>query len=225
MDSPKYDRTFHLPWSEGCSNDDKKSISVEKLIGVDIIITEKCDGSNASLEAEGIFARTHAHIPTHPSFDWLKSFYSTVKYKIPQGIQLFGENMFAKHSIQYEELPGYFLLFNVRDLNYQEDIWLSWQEVEEWAREIGVPTVPILFKGQVSFEKELQELTKSFMMQPSLCGGIKEGVVVRIADSFKGKDFSECIQKMVRKDHIQTSEHWKTQVIIKNKLKLPNTDS
>ncbi len=60
---------------------------------------------------------------------------------------------------------------------------------------------------------------KYFMIQPSRCGGEMEGVVVRVANDFNDKDFSTSVFKMVRKNHVQTSEHWSNQSIIKNLIK------
>lgn len=224
MDSPKYNRTMHFPFSPGAMNDDRIATSMGKLIGEPIVITEKMDGSNTSLEKDGCFARTHAGPPSHPSFDGLKALHATVKYGIPAHIQIFGEWCFAKHSIAYSELPNYFLLFGVREFatafGAEEDYWFSWKQVKEKAEELGVPTVPVLYEGTVSSEKELQELIESFMNQPSVCGGIREGVVARVARHFPDDDFAECIMKCVRANHVQTSDHWKTQEIIKNKLKL-----
>lgn len=218
MDSPKYNRTFHFPWSPGATNDDKIAATTESLIRTPIVITEKMDGSNTSLEADGCFARTHSGPPTHASFDLLKALHASVKYQISNNIQLFGEWCYAKHSIEYSELPGYFLLFNVRDLEYS--IWDSWEYVEHWANEIGVPTVPVLYKGIIDSESQLKELVDSLMIQPSACGGIREGVVVRVACSFNDDDFSSCVMKCVRANHVQTSDHWKDQEIIRNKLKV-----
>lgn len=217
MDSPKYNRTFHLPWSKGATNDDKIAGNVSGLIGKPIVITEKMDGSNTSLEFNGCFARTHSGPPTHQSFAGLKALHASIKFKIPEGIQLFGEWCFALHSIAYEELPGYFLLFNVRELGVNSN-WCSWDEVEMWSEEVGVPTVPVLFKGIVNSEDELKQITESFMIQPSKCGGIREGVVVRVASNFEDKDFSTNVMKCVRANHVQTTEHWKDQEITKNKL-------
>jgi hypothetical protein len=57
------------------------------------------------------------------------------------------------------------------------------------------------------------------MVQPSVCGGIREGVVVRVADLFDDTDFPSCVMKSVRANHVNTDTHWKHQKIIKNKLK------
>lgn len=219
MDSPKYNRTFHFPWSPGATNDDKIATNLGHLIGNEIVITEKMDGSNTSLEADGCFARTHSGPPTHASFDGLKALHASIKYKIPESTQLFGEWCYAQHSIIYNELPGYFMLFNVRYINPIEPLWASWEEVEMWGQELEVPTVPVLFKGTVSKEIQLQDLIESFMIQPSSHGGIREGVVARLSQGFSNTNFSQCVMKCVRANHVQTSEHWKDQEIVKNKLK------
>src|SRR6185369_5520012 len=134
MDSPKYNRTFHFPFSPGATNDDKIATSMDALIGVPIVITEKMDGSNTSLERDGCFARTHSGPPSHASFDGLKALHATIKYKISQSHQLFGEWCFARHSIDYSELPSYFMMFGVRELanafGAEEDYWVSWDYVE-----------------------------------------------------------------------------------------------
>jgi hypothetical protein len=219
MDSPKYNRTFHFPFSPGATSDDKVATTTDKLIGVPIILTEKMDGSNTSLESRGCFARTHAGAPTHASFDGLKALHAEIGFQIPSYMQFFGEWCFAKHSIAYEALPGYFLLFGIRELDSDVPFWYAWEEVEEYSQYFEIPTVPVLFKGTVSNEKELKELVESFMNQPSACGGIREGVVARVQREFKDDEFPECVLKCVRKDHVQTTEHWKDQEIIRNKLK------
>ena len=79
------------------------------------------------------------------------------------------------HSISYTDLPGYFLAFNVRNLD--EGIWESWDMVEQWAGEIASPTVPVLFKGIVNSESELKDLTEEFSSQHGKFGE-REGIVV-----------------------------------------------
>jgi hypothetical protein len=215
---------MHLPWSKGATNDDKIATSIENLIGAPIVITEKIDGSNTSLEREGCFARTHSGPPNHPSFNGLKALHAALKYKIPAGIQFFGEWCYALHSIAYDALPGYFLMFGVREYYAIEDFskaqWYSWDDVELMANNMGLPTVPVLFTGTVSSEKELKELTESFMIERSVCGGIREGVVVRVQRDFKDEEFSSCIMKCVRANHVTTDEHWAHKMIVTNKLKL-----
>lgn len=211
----KYPKTLHVPWSPGRGNDDKVAKDISSLLGTPIVITEKMDGSNTSLEKDGCFARTHAGPPTHASFNGLKALHASVKHSIAEDIQYFGEWCYAKHSIKYEALPGYFLMFAVRD----GDIWTEWDYVLERAMDIGVSTVPVLWTGEVENIKELEALTIELAGQKSVCGGEREGVVVRTCEEFSDKNFSNCVMKYVRKNHVQTSEHWKNQEIIRNGLK------
>lgn len=211
----KYNRTLHLPWSEGATNDDKVAKDISNLIGKDITVTEKLDGSNVCLESVGCFARSHSGPPKHPSFDAFKAFHAPIKGSIPDNFQFFGEWLYAKHSLHYSSLPSYFFLFGVRAVT-KNPFWLQWKEVESFASELGVPTPPVLFQGSVKSEKYLKELTTSFMNRPSLYGEEREGIVVRISDMFEDSNFGNCIFKQVRKDHVQTDDHWSHQQIVKN---------
>lgn len=187
-----------------------------------IVVSEKCDGGNTAFERSGIFARTHAHEPSHPSFDILKSLHASLRYSLPEHYQFFGENVYAKHSIAYSGLPGYFLLFNIRDLNeprWSNQCWLHWDDVEMWAQNLAIPTVPVLFKGVVHSEKELQKLTEELAKQPSKLGGEREGVVVRVEDCFSDDEFGRCVAKWVKKDFVQTSIHWSKNEVVRNGLK------
>lgn len=214
--SLKYNRTPHLFWSPGKGSDDKVAASVDSLLNRQIVLTEKIDGSNVCLEKDACFARTHSGPPTHESFDLFKALHASVKHKIPNDVQIFGEWVFALHSISYNKLPGYFLAFAVRDT--ANNTWQSWEDVELYASEINVPTVPVLWRGIIKTAKELEALTVNLAAAKSICGGEREGVVVRIADGFADKDFAASAQKMVRAGHVQTTTHWKEQKIVRNKL-------
>ena len=216
--SAKYPRTFHVPWSKGATNDDKIAHDISSLINVPLIITEKCDGSNTSLEANGCFARTHSGSPTHASFDGLKALHARVRHLIPTNIQIFGEWCYALHSIAYETLPSYFLMFGIRELHGEHPFWYSWEEMQEWAAELEISTVPLLWEGTVSSEKELKTLTAELTAQPSCFGPTREGLVIRVRDVIDDDCFSKYVMKLVRKDHVQTTEHWKNQEIVKNQL-------
>ena len=222
MTAQKYPRTFHLPYSPGKSSDDKTIKSVDAFLNRRIVITEKLDGSNVSLEHDGCFARTHAHAPTHPSFDQLKALHAQLKWQLPKGFQFFGEYLFARHSIAYDRLPGYFLLFGVRNLNGEFPKWLSWEGVENWAEQLELPTVPVLNdddeNDMVSNETELEKLITRLAKEPSIYGKEREGVVVRVADEILDDEFATQISKWVRSGHVITDTHWMHQEIVKNEL-------
>jgi hypothetical protein len=214
--SPKYPRTFHLPWSPGGTNDDRRLADVEHLLGETAVFTEKMDGSNVCLEAQNVFARSHGGAPKHPSFDALKALHSTVRNRISTGTQVFAEWCYAKHSIEYTALPSYLLVFGVRT----GDEWASWDEVQLWAQELGVPTVPVLGMQTVGNTMSLKAIVEDFASKPSMHGGVREGVVVRVARDFKNAEFSTVVGKWVRANHVQTEDHWSSQEIVRNCLEL-----
>ena len=211
----KYPRTFHLPWSPGGTKDDKKLKSVESFLGKEIVITEKLDGSNTCVNSQGVFARSHAQLASHPSFNYLKGEWNNFRFQLEKEEDIFGENCYAVHSISYTELPTYFFMFNVR----KNGMWLSFSEVNKRAKELGLQLAPVLFEGVVSTEKELQKITEKLQKEPSVYGGDREGTVLRLKESFSEENFSKSVAKMVRKGHVQTDDHWMHQSIVKQNLK------
>lgn len=216
MDSPKYERTFHLPWSPGGTSDDKRMLDISGLLNTPVVITEKMDGSNVCMERQSCFARTHSGPPDHPSFDAFKQLHGMCKVKIPINLQIFGEWCYALHSIAYDRLPSFFLMFGVRDLN--TNMWLSWEEVELWSQELEVPTVPVLASLEFKNEKSLKETTDHLCSQDSFCGSLREGIVVRVSREFSNEDFSSLVGKIVRANHVTTDQHWKSKQIVRNKI-------
>ncbi len=200
----KYPRTYHLPYSLSITNDDRVSKSVDSLIGIDIVITEKIDGENTGVTRDGVFARSHAAFTESTWSKEVRQLHSMIRSSIDEDVFLFGENMEGIHSIEYTKLTSYFYMFGVRDNN----IWIPWESIEEYSFLLDIPTVPVLFKGVLSTSKELKELVESLVKQPSELGGQREGIVIRNAGMFHNDDFSENVVKWVRKGHVQTTSHW-----------------
>lgn len=213
----KYPRTFHLPYSPGASKEDKIQHDVSDLVGRHLIMTEKMDGSNVCLTRDGLFARSHAGPPSHPSFDRLKAHHSAVARNIPKDIEIFGEWLYAVHSIRYNKLPSYLQVFGVR----QGSIWWTWEETQEMANEILVATTPAIFEFYPETEAELRskvEVVAVHNFFKPACGELREGVVVRPLGEFRDEHFDRSVVKWVRADHVQTDEHWKHKAIETNGL-------
>jgi hypothetical protein len=213
----KYPRTPHLPWSPGVSNDDRIIDSLDSLLNRPVVILEKLDGSNVCLESDSVFARSHSGPPTHPSFDRLKALHAANRWQIPPDYQVFGEWVYAVHSIKYDHLPGYLMLFGARDL--EVPVWEPWAFVQSWAQCLEVHAAPVLAEGTYTTEAELKAITEKLANQPSLYGATREGVVVRAAGAFKDEDFGKCVAKWVRPGHVDpAADHWAHQTIVKNGL-------
>ena len=215
--SQKYPKTLHLPWSPGVSNDDKRMMDVSSFLNVPLLITEKMDGSNVCLEHNIVYARSHNQVPKHPSFDMLKGMHAEFRHLIPENFQIFGEWLYAKHSIKYFDLPSYLMIFGIRDIITGE--WSDWQQVEEMATDLRVATVPVLERGLIiKSSKQLREITTQ-LAEHSSHYGCREGIVVRRKYRFEDEYFPKFVGKWVRKDHVQTDEHWSHSEIIINSLK------
>lgn len=204
----KYPRTFHVPWSLGRSDDDKIQYDLSNFDGKEVIVTEKKDGENSTMMRDSVYARS-LDSNNHPSRNWLKGLWGTINYNIPEDWRVCGENVYAKHSIYYEDLPSYFLVFNIWDENNN---CLSWRDTIDWCKLLGLEHVPVLYQG-------IFDVDKIKIMCAELDPEKQEGLVVRLAESFKFSDFSKSVVKYVRKNHLQTDEHWMKQKITPNKLK------
>jgi hypothetical protein len=180
------------------------------FIGKEVVVTEKLDGEGTNLYNDHMHARS-LDSGDHESRHWVKMFHAGFAHLIPEGYRMCGENVFAKHSIYYQELTSYFYLFSVWN---DENICLSWDETVELASRLGIETVPVLYRGIFD-----EELIKKLYTKQSLFGGEQEGYVVRLAGSFHYDDFEFSLAKFVREKHVQTNKHWLSQKVIPNKLK------
>lgn len=99
--------------------------------------TEKLDGENNCLNRYGVFARSHA-APTQSAWTYkIRQRWQLLKNDLGD-LELFGENLYAVHSIEYRALEQDFYLFAVRC----QDMWLSWEEVQFYAALFDFPCVP-----------------------------------------------------------------------------------
>lgn len=191
----KYPRTPHLPWSEGVTSDDK----ILKILNFDkIVCTEKLDGENCGMTRDICHARS-LDSGYHSSRTLVKKIHGEIAYKIPKDWHIFGENMFAEHSISYC-LTDVFYVFLIVDEN---ENCLSFNKMKEFCDDTGLSVVPLIYNGIFD-----EKLLKTFNQGESAFGSIREGYVIRNKDEFKLKDFGKNVAKFVRKNHVQTDEHW-----------------
>jgi hypothetical protein len=196
----KYPRTYHLPWSENLTSDDRMmSESVlHGLMSSFIVVTEKMDGENTTLYRDYIHARS-VDSANHESRNWVKNFWGAMAHDIPEGWRICGENLFAEHSIAYKELPTYFMGFSIWN---EQNVCLSWQDTLHWFELLGITPAPTLFCGfGPDFRHKLYWNAKS---SPENC----EGYVIRSTQAFPYGAFRKNVGKFVRKNHVQTVKHW-----------------
>jgi len=212
----KYSRTYHLPWSLGTTSDDRILNEVNHFVGQEIVVTDKLDGENTSLYRDHIHARS-LDSKHHESRDVVKSMWGKLKFDIPEGFRICGENVYACHSIKYQNLESYFYVFGIYN---DKNICLSWDETVEYAKLLGLPTVPVLYRGIWDKEKVQSCWTGLSVASP---GDLQEGYVVRVVNSFPydaqdNGTSSLYTAKFVRSNHVQTDVHWMSKKVIPNLL-------
>ena len=84
----------------------------------------------------------------------------------------------------------------------------SFAEVEAYAKERDIPIVPVLFNGSFQSVAETRAFMERAQAEPSVLGGEREGLVLRLARGFPASEFPNNVCKSVRKGHVQTDEHW-----------------
>jgi hypothetical protein len=207
-DRVKYPRTYHLPWSPGLTDDDRVLDDTSVFEGRRVIVTEKMDGENTTMYRDYIHARS-LDSANHPSRGWVKNLHAQIQASIPQNWRICGENLFAKHTLRYEALPSYFMVFSIWD---EYNKCLSWDETIEYAAVLELEVVPVIFDG-IWDEKLVRNFEKSLNLDEH------EGYVVRLADSFSYGAFRNSVAKFVRKQHVGTAHNWLMQQVVKNELR------
>jgi len=202
----KYPRTPHLPWSLGSISDDDCVLKdTRHFEGKLVVITEKLDGENTSLYQDYLHARS-LNFKSHLSRDWIKRFHAGFAHLIPEGWRLCGENLYAMHSIAYQNLESYFYLFSIWN---QQNECLSWDQTLEWAKLLDLKTPKELYKGYWD-----EKLIAKLSIDTNHC----EGYVVRASNSFSYETFGQQVAKWVRPEHNATDQNWMHQATVPNRL-------
>jgi hypothetical protein len=212
MERFKYCRTYHFPWSPGISSDDKIYHEPQAIFGgKECYVSIKKDGENSALYSDGYTHARSIDSQHHVSREWLKSFWAERCYELPTGWRVYGENLYAKHSIAYDNLPSYFMAFSIfDDTNHR----LPLDEFLTWCELLGITPVEIVhrFVASGNWDDDVFDLFKK-----AVDNG-EEGIVMTTVDGFHYDDFSTHLIKAVRANHVQTDEHWRFAQIQQNKL-------
>lgn len=213
--SQKYGRTWHYPFSPGTTSDDRIQYNYWDALKQlpQIIHTEKLDGENNCLSRHGVFARSHAAPTTSAWTASIRTYWNQVRNDLGD-LEIFLENLYAVHSIEYRNLDHHFYVFAIRE----HDRWLSWEETVFYANMLDLPTVPVIAvvtppHVREDFEKETLALVQgrgAFDPYDTVTGRptTMEGLVSRNANGYPVSEFANNVFKYVRKGHVKTDQHW-----------------
>ena len=170
----KYHRTPHLEGSRLQKGDsDHDQVKYRDLVGRWIVVEEKVDGANSAFsfpDAEPMLqSRGHAlnGRGDERQFSKMKAWFArhqeTFFDRFYDRYIVYGENMQAKHSIFYDNLPHYFMEFDIYDKETGKD--LSTTARRALIGDLPIVPVPILYAGPAP--AKLEDLLN--MIGPSTC--------------------------------------------------------
>jgi hypothetical protein len=163
----KYPRTAHLQGSRlQPGDDDVTAMGFTSIRGRHLVVEEKLDGSNCaiSFSARGeLRLQSRGHYldggASERQFSLLKAWAMRHRQDFWQALGVryivYGEWLYAKHTIFYDALPHYFLEFDV--LDQQDGAFLS--TARRTALLAGLPVVPVPVLQAGAFRR-LDELTR-----------------------------------------------------------------
>src|SRR5258708_3651486 len=229
----KYPRTPHL-FGSRCSDDDKhlgQQVTLDFIADVSLIVEEKLDGTNVGIHftsAGHMVLQCRGHEITtgmHAQYDlfkqWTMGKRPVLEAVLEDRLLLFGEWLYARHSVHYRGLPHYFFEFDIYDK--QRRMFLDLAVRREKLEGTGIVTVPVVHRGPATAD-ELQALIGpsqfDSVFENPLTGRIDhlmEGLYLRTeADGgVTGR------AKFVRPEFVEKvkqSEHWQHQAMIPNLL-------
>lgn len=254
----KYPRTPHVEGSRLQEGDEGLSqISFDELAGRHLVIEEKIDGANTALSFDGngnLLLQSRGH--------YLRGGYREKHYNLFKqwaGIHrdafwevlgsryiMYGEWMYAKHTIFYDALPHYFMEFDV--LDRKTGRFLATQERRHLTAGLPIASVPVLAEGAFrTREQVLAYLGDSCYITAEHIAHLRMGAqregqdeerICRETDAsrtmeglyIKVEENGEVVQrvKFVRASFLQTVEtsqsHWLERPIIPNQLCRPLED-
>ncbi|KAF9011281.1 ATP dependent DNA ligase [Cyathus striatus] len=226
----KFPRTPHIFNMGAATTDDVvlEGPSIVTTSGTRVVITEKIDGANMgfslSSSSSEIVVQNRSHYvnsQSHEQFKklgaWIESHRDDllrVLNRDPHFAQryiLFGEWMFATHSIHYTRLPDHFIAFDLYDRS--TNTWVDRRTLSGLLLPTSIPLTPVLHEGPMPTEIELKHMIQQ---QSQFCDEIVEGVYIKLERDSQVIDRA----KLVRSDFIAGNEHWTRGGIRPNSLSI-----
>lgn len=153
----KYPRTPHLTGSRLQPGDeDLTQVARSVLSGCELVVEEKVDGANAAisfgpegelrLQSRGHYLRGGGAERQFDLFKtWAQAYVDAFREVLGQRYVLYGEWLYAKHTLFYDALPHYFLEFDVYDR--EREVFLATPARARLCAGLPLASVPVLARG------------------------------------------------------------------------------
>ena len=215
----KYEKTFRILVPQ-VNVKGKHFLSQKELQGLlngKVTITEKLDGANTGIIRTKDWFRLQKRgslvdASEHEQFNFFKAWADThceSLLKIPKNFRVYGELMRCVHTIHYQHLPDWFLVFAVYDDDKSR--YLPWPQVEDLCNVLGLCTVPLVALDTYVEKLDIFDLIPN---PSAYADGPAEGVVVwNYRKQLRGKLVREAFVK-----HMDESVHWTSQKMQHNRV-------
>jgi hypothetical protein len=219
----KYPRTPHITGSRFQPGDeDLASIARDALRGLPIVVEEKLDGSNCgiSFDMHGtLVLQSRGHVltggPRERQFDLLKRWANHHRDWLHQTLRaryvIYGEWLFARHTIPYDHLPHYFLEFDI--LDRESGCFLSTGRRKELLRGGPMLSAPVLKSGI--------DINLESLISRSRCSTSEtmEGLYLKHEENGTVQGRFKYVQSSFLQDVADSEEHWMDRPIEQNRLR------
>lgn len=169
MQIVKYPRTRHIEGSRLQAGDVADDKPMAELTGQPLVIEEKLDGANCavSFDREGnLRLQSRGHYLTgggrERHFDVLKTWAAThahvLRPVLGSRFTMYGEWLYAKHTVFYDQLPHYFMEFDL--LDREAGHFLDTEARRELLFGLPVMPVPVVHVGKVTSVDQLAALIR-----------------------------------------------------------------
>lgn len=247
----KYPRTRHLEGSRLQAGDLADDKPIAELRGEPLVFEEKLDGANAALSFDSagtLLLQSRGHFLTgggrERHFGLFKTWAATHAHLFQPVLRdryvMYGEWLYAKHTVFYDRLPHYFFEFDV--LDRQSERFLDTPARRDLLAGLPVMPVPVLRSGTIRTLAEVRQMVRPSLYkstawrralaQAAIASGSRPEMVDRQTEN---SDLAEGLYikqerggtvvdrfKFVRADFhqaIQASDgHWQDRPILPNQL-------
>jgi len=161
----KYPRTPHIQGSRlQVGDEDLSQRRFAEIAGRHVVLEEKIDGANSAISFTGdgeLRLQSRGHFLTGGSrekhYDLLKQWSAVQRDRLYAVLGsryiMYGEWMYAKHSIFYDRLPHYFIEFDV--LDRETGKFLDTSSRYELLQNLPIHSVPVLASGKFNSRDEI----------------------------------------------------------------------
>lgn len=185
MNIIKYPRTPHLEGSRLQPGDeDLSQRHFSEIAGKHLVVEEKCDGANSaiSFSKDGeLLLQSRGHYLTggyrERHYNLMKQWANVHKDAFYEVLGsryiMYGEWMYAKHSVFYDKLPSYFLEFDI--LDRESGSFLDTPSRKKLTDQLPIQPVPVLVEGEFKRREDLLDfLGDSNYISPNHIEKLKE---------------------------------------------------